>query len=979
MASEDINCKVKVILDANNINNGNDNVKINFLLLNCQSLSVAKADAVAVNYIDESLKLICITESWLLPDALRVIYFPSFKLCSSFSRTTMRGGGTAIWGKNNLSVKPIILDSFCMEGIFESCGIRWKVADDKSMVIILVYRSPHSSKDCLSIFFDKLYDVLEYVFEVGVDIVVMGDFNIDPKRDSSEFTVLSNILTSFNLENIVQVPTRGKYILDHVYISSFNLNKCDVSVMDNTISDHKTVLVSVPGKSKKTSTTTSFSRTFHESDINMFKQKLVNETWNDVFVHKDIDSSFSTFYNIFLYYFNLYFPLRKRIRKKCGRGWINAEITSSSNNLKNLFCLKLKYPALTDAYRNAKNEHNLLVNSTKYNYYQKRIIEADNPSRAAWSLIRELSHRSHADTNIEIVREGNTITEPLAVANAFNDYFRDAPVQNMQELASHGRTMEDFIGNSSGRTIFLEPMTFEEVSNIIKYKIKYKASSGPDNIPPYLIKQIHTAIVPILTYLINLSFLQGKFPDHLKVARLIPVPKASDSSEMGNYRPVSITSCFAKIYEYSFMSRLQRFLDKCEILHVKQHGFRSGSSTRTAISAFYGCLINFLEDGEYPIAVYLDLSKAFDCVCHELLFDKLEKYGIRGVALSWIKSFISDRYQFVSIKHYVNNIVREYASDTQSISVGVPQGSILGPLLFILFINDIISVPGQDAYMTLYADDIALLISDRNESLVKQKCNDVATNIYNWCCLNKLYINASKTNFMRFHPYQFTPEDSFYVDININNSSISPVSSFKFLGIFLDELLNWRTHCQYIIKRLNSLCYLFRNIKSVLDLGQLVNMYHAHVSSRLRYGVIFWGSSSLANDVFIAQKRIIRTMAGLRTRDSCKPFFLSAKIMTLRSILIFELAVIIHESKSHLPIHRDFHEYNTRSKDNLVTPLLRLTISQKSPEALGIKIYNKLPLSYRSLNMTQFKRQLHTLLVDNCFYCLNEFFCFQFT
>lgn len=460
----------------------------------------------------------------------------------------------------------------------------------------------------------------------------------------------------------------------------------------------------------------------------------------------------------------------------------------------------------------------------------------------------------------------------------------------------------------------------------------------------------------------------------MKVSKIVPIYKKGDKSNLDNYRPISITSCISKIFEYSFIYRLTEFLDCYSIINQEQHGFRSGHSTTTAMFSIYRDVVTSLEAGEYPVAVFLDLSKAFDCVSHELLFDKLENYGLRGIVLSWIKSFVGDRKQFVIIKHInESNVVTDNASSLRTVNVGVPQGSILGPLLFTLFVNDIVLV-SNSSRITMYADDIALLISDKRSHEIENKCNETVSDIYDWCFSNSLFTNVPKTNYIRFHPYQYNPSSGICISIHLNNCCITHVTSFKFLGIFMDQHLNWKTHCQYVIAKLNSICYLIRSLKPLLNQSQLIGLYHAYVASRLRYGIVFWGSSSLASEVFLAQKRIIRCVGGLRPLESCRGFFVRANVMTFFGILIFELSLFVHQNKQLLTVNMDYHEYNTRGRSDFAIPALRLTTSQKSPENLGIKIYNKLPFSLKSLNLSVFKRQLRCLLVEKCYYSMEEFF-----
>lgn len=215
------------------------------------------------------------------------------------------------------------------------------------------------------------------------------------------------------------------------------------------------------------------------------------------------------------------------------------------------------------------------------------------------------------------------------------------------------------------------------------------------------------------------------------------------------------------------------------------------------------------------------------------------------------------------------------------------------------------------------------------------------------------------------------------VHISINNAAITRVSSTKFLGIWIDERLCWSEHCGSLVAKLNSLCYLFRNLRGVLTVPQLITVYHAQIGSRLRYGVTFWGSSTFMADVLVAQKRVLRCLAGLRPRESCREVFKSLGILTVVSVYVFELAVYIHKNKHKYLIHRDVHDFNTRGRDNYYVQFRRLDVSRRSPDIMGLHVYNGLPKQLKqhdSLNI--FKRELKLFLLGKTVYCLTEFYQF---
>ena len=312
-------------------------------------------------------------------------------------------------------------------------------------------------------------------------------------------------------------------------------------------------------------------------------------------------------------------------------------------------------------------------------------------------------------------------------------------------------------------------------------------------------------------------------------------------------------------------------------------------------------------------------------------------------------------------------------------SFGVPQGSVLGPVLFLLYINDLnMCLDGTGVATTMYADDTSFLLSSKDDRSLEARCGEVLRAAAAWFGQNSLYLNEEKTTYIRFHPHQKRLNTNF--QLSTGSGDIKPTDTVKFPGIWVDKNLNFKNHCQQLISRLSSACYLFRNLRGVLTLPQMLALYHAQIHSRLRYCVAFWGLSTLSGNVFISQKRVVRCMAGVSDNTiSCRGLFKQFGILTLTGVLILELAVRIFQSRGILHIGGEFHTYDTRNRSQLRTPFHSLTLSQRSPEYMGIKIYNKLPICIKSrTTLHTFKTYLKSYLIEGCFYSLEEFFEYNY-
>ena len=584
----------------------------------------------------------------------------------------------------------------------------------------------------------------------------------------------------------------------------------------------------------------------------------------------------------------------------------------------------------------------------------------------AWLIVKEFTGQKNTTNNIEILNDNILYTDPNSNPNKILNQIKSNNANNN----FHSYNERDFnINNSMG----LIPFTEQEILNIVKIKIKNKWSSGPDDIPAILLKESIQCIITPLTHLINASFETGEFPNLLKTSKVIPLHKKNNKNDLENYRPLSLNSVFSKVFEYCVLDRLLKYLERNNILCQQQHGFVSGKSTTTAVFDCISQIVDCLEAGECPAGIFCDLSRAFDCVQHSILLERMFKYGIRGIILDWFKSFLGDRQQYVQIGYKHGNTFLQVRSEVCDVRVGVPQGSILGPVLFLLFVNPL---PQNIKYnLTMYADDTSALVSGNSNRIVEEEANHALASLDLWFRNNSLFLNTHKTYYMRFSTYQ--NHNNLDISVGCNDVSLTEKNSIKFLGLEIDKNLRWNSHCSQLATKISKYCFLIKNLKTVLDESQLVSFYYAQIYSRLLYGIRFWGLSPHAHEVFLCQKRIVRAMVGAGRLDSCKPWFSKLKILPLICIFILDVCTFVHENRHKNLKHSDIHSYDTRNKNQMYPNSHRLNITKSLPQNIGIKIYNHLPIDIKeSESLKCFKGKLKCFLSINCFYTLDEFLDF---
>jgi hypothetical protein len=452
-----------------------------------------------------------------------------------------------------------------------------------------------------------------------------------------------------------------------------------------------------------------------------------------------------------------------------------------------------------------------------------------------------------------------------------------------------------------------------------------------------------------------------------------PIFKKGDKLKLSNYRPIALIPILSKIYERAMYMRVEHFLESNKILKAEQNGFRKRKSTTLACYQLNDHITKCIDRGTPVAVLFLDMSKAFDTVCHELLLNKLYKYGIRGPAYSWLESYLTNRQQCTQLNITINNKVSTFRSKFTHNFYGVPQGSTLGPLLFIAYINDLPDSIKHDCI--LFADDTTIIIEGRNLDIFENNINQTLNDVIQWLDNNHLQINLGKTKLMQFKSYR-SPEHHLNIEHNLN--AIEEVKSTTFLGVTLDSNCNWREHVDMVCKKVNKFLFALWRLKQTVSLQTALIAYHGYILSVLRYGIILWGNSVDSNRVFIVQKKCIRTLCGVNYRESCRPLFQKLNLLTFPCLYIFEIAKFV---KVHIEFFDFVDKETTRPqrKYRLALPAdSKLVIRNKSAHNMCIKVYNKLPPNLKTLSDIEFKNKLYKMLCDACFYSVNDFFGHKF-
>ena len=409
-----------------------------------------------------------------------------------------------------------------------------------------------------------------------------------------------------------------------------------------------------------------------------------------------------------------------------------------------------------------------------------------------------------------------------------------------------GASIGDYVGEHNINSMFLTPVIENEIINIVKL-CKPKNSKDCDHISRYVISKVIVSIAKPLAHIFTLSFSCGIFPDHMKIANIIPIFKNGQKTEFTNYRPISILSQFSKILEKLFTLRLEKILDANKILSDSQYGFRRGMATVHAAAELVEQISSATDGQSCCAGVFIDLKKAFDTVDHDILVDKLNVYGIRGVANKWLQNYLTNRKQYV--------VIDDHSSDLLDMTCGVPQGSVLGPIMFIIYINDICNVSDVVKCVS-FADDANIFCSERNLTDLQLTLNRELGKLFVWFSVNKLSFNFSKTNYILFRNRSADTD----LNICINTINVTRVQSSKFLGIIIDENLNWKPHIQLFKSKLSKTLSIIYKSSKLINYDGMLTLYCSLFLPYLTYCCEIWGNTyaTNVNCIYVIQKKVVR-------------------------------------------------------------------------------------------------------------------------
>jgi len=894
--------------------------------------------------------VIVLTETWFSPG---FVYDIDGYSGHHVYRSDRRGGGVSVYVRCVHSSDFVPEFSF-LEPDIELCTVKI-TACNRKITVVGTYRPPCGN---LTNFGERIGAITGGVHPSEISFLV-GDMNVDILNPFFVDCDYFNNCYSSSFIPMITIPTHDNVntstCIDHIW--SNQPDDMEAGVFDVSITDHYPVFLVL----KMINRNETFLKSFRDHGISSLTElngRLTEFSREFEFLDDSVNlDDRMDFFNDKLYEsYNRCCPVRSKqitVSHKF-KPWITNSLIDCINYKYVLFRKFKRSQIPFQRYNSYKNLLTRIIRRSKVRYFYTKFNACKNNPRTTWRTINTLMNRKVSRSEVNEIRDGNRVlSQPVDIANHFNSYFSGIALALDNDIPHVDASPLDYLEEIQPNSFFFRPVTDCEVECFIN-KLPNKSVSL-NCVPVFIFKRFANILSPIIARLFNSSINSGLFPSSLKIARISPLHKKGDRMCVGNYRPISNLPIISKLFEKLMYCRVMAYMEAYNLLSRHQFGFRAKCNTTDAVTEFIDNACLSLESRSVLVSIFLDFSKAFDTVNHEILLQKLFHYGFRGTVHKWFGSYLSNRKQYVNFN--------DCSSDVSVVNIGVPQGSVLGPLLFILYINDM-SSSSRVFNFVHFADDTTVFLKDDDVNVLERTVNLELANIDVWLKINRLSLNISKTSYMCI-----TDRKVDDLNIGVAGNQIERVDRAKFLGITLDERLCFRYHVQEVCSHLSRSVGMLRRLSVIVPRRIRLTIYNSLIFSKASYGVAAWGRgccvSRIENMLRSAQKCILAgstsKILNMFTFDSMYQYFTAVKLF--KTIRMGEHQYFTAAFGNLVPSH--VHNTRFSSGNNFNVPYLSKAKSQKNFYYQSVIIWNRLPEDVKNCtSIVSFKKQLKQYLIS---------------
>ena len=970
-----------------------------FLNLNVQSL-MSKFDKLK-NFILKltntgiQIDVIAMQEIWSVKYP-SLLVLPGFQQAILKMRKKGSGGGVGFFIRNGLNFKVVDTQVGFHDKLFESLSVNISYSNKRTITASCCYRSPtqvtgYTQTQQYEFFTDRVDRLMHELSLKNHDSYIFLDSNINLFELGKSEVVNQYLFTMYDRGFLpvnfkaTRMNGTSNTLIDHILTNSKTSNLTSGSIIED-ISDHWVTFLqpniskckSKPEKIKK--------RLINRETLERFKNNLKNVSWDNVTACTDTDDCYNKFWTLYTELYDLHFPwvtvnFNRNVHKISN--FMTQGLLVSRRTKIELLKTSLTNPSATNRtkFKLYRNVFNSLVRASKKMHIDNELKRNAKKPKKIWDTLKELTIGKKQNQKIVTINSKNAepLTDPVLIAEEFNDFFSQAGKKVAESVEPISKGPLEFLPPTETEppNLQIREISQGDLINIIDC-MEPKGSQDLNEMSSKMIKYLKYELATPLVHLFNLSIRHGVFPSKLKASRTVPIFKSGDPNNCDNYRPISLQSSISKLLEKFIANQLVDHLEVNKLLYEHQYGFQRNKSTLHSLTQLTNFVTKELNEKKFVVGVFLDLKKAFDVVSHNILLSKLEKLGIKDGTLKWFTSYLAGRTQRVDINGHL--------SGEKTIDISVLQGSILGPILFLCFINDL---PNITTLLTiLFADDTAGLKSGHDLNALIRDVNAEIKKLANWFRSNRMAVNVNKTKYIIFKPkgvkINIGDDEGIIYDENEIGQPIDPNKikkldriysdspdlqnrTYKLLGVLLDEHLSFDAHCNYVCTKIAQSNFIINRAKHFLPHNSLRTLYFALIHPHLLYCLPIYSctTTSNINKIEKMQKKAIRIITKSNYTAHTTPLFNSLKIMPLKHLISYTQSLLVHSiyhKYSPPSLHNTWvtngmrnNQHDLRNANDLYIPLARTEQVKRLPYFHLPKIWNELYEQKYTPNPTTFK------------------------